>query len=294
MITDRSIDQAYSDLKATCDGRREDYFGLLYLEREYRVPRERAINQIAFGGNDYGVDGFHFDEEKRNLYIFQFKYSTSYVQFKGSLQRLIDVGMERIFTAPNRDDTKNQILLQLRACLLENRALIDQIYFRFVFTGNPDEAERSQVLDSLRESLEDKKFLIDHFFTGREVQMVVDFRSSSGRVGALRTPRHDTTFTLPLSDLVVVKGADGQKMHICFIRLADLHQMHTAMESRFFDRNIRYGLGESEAVNRAISRALKATIIDRKEDPSEFAFNHNGITLYAERALNKLGMAPVA
>jgi hypothetical protein len=44
MITDRSVDQAYSDLKSTCDGRREDYFGLLYLEREHRVPRERAIN----------------------------------------------------------------------------------------------------------------------------------------------------------------------------------------------------------------------------------------------------------
>ena len=243
MITDRNIDQAYSDLKATCDGRREDYFGLLYLEREYRVPPERAINQIAFGGNDYGVDGFHFDEEKRNLYIFQFKYSTSYVQFKGSLQRLIDVGMERIFTVPNRDDTKNQILLQLRACLLENRVLIDQIYFRFVFTGNPDEAERSQVLDSLREILEDKKFLIDQFFTGREVQMIVDFRSSSGRVGALRTPRHDTTFTLPLSDLVVVNGTGGQKMHICFIRLVLLSQK-VAADTRS-DSDKRKDLGVS-------------------------------------------------
>jgi hypothetical protein len=80
-----------------------------------------------------------------------------------------------------------------------------------------------------------------------------------------------------------MKGPGGQKMHICFIRLADLHQMHSALGSRFFDRNIRYGLGESEAVNRAISRALRQIIIDRKEDASVFAFNHNGITLFAER-----------
>src|SRR4029079_15553024 len=51
----------------------------------------------------------------------------------------------------------------------------------------------------------------------------------------------------------------------------------------FFDHNIRYGLGESEAVNRAISKALRAIIIDKADDPSTFAFNHNGITLYAER-----------
>jgi hypothetical protein len=283
MISDRLVEQAYSDLKSTCGGVREDYFGLLYLEREYRVPRERAVNQVAFGGNDYGVDGFHFDEEKRNLYILQFKYTSSFGQFKGPLQRLIDAGMQQIFATPNRDNSKNQILLQLRSCLVENRALIDQIYFRFVFTGDPDEAERSPVLDKLREDLEDKKYLIDQFLVGREVQMVVDFRSSSGRVGSLRTPRHDTFFTIPLSDLVEVKGPAEQRMHICFMRLADLNQMYAALGSRFFDRNIRYGLGQNEAVNRAISRALKEMIIDKKEDPSAFAFNHNGITLFAQR-----------
>ena len=68
--------------------------------------------------------------------------------------------------APNRDSSKNQILLQLRSCLIENRALIDQVYFRFVFTGNPEEAERSQVLDKLREDLERKKYLIEQFFAG--------------------------------------------------------------------------------------------------------------------------------
>jgi hypothetical protein len=140
-----------------------------------------------------------------------------------------------------------------------------------VFTGNPEEAERSQVLDKLREDLERKKYLIEQFFAGREVQVVVDFRSSSGRVGSLSTSRHDTTFNVPLKDLVVVEGPVGQKMHICFIRLADLHQMHSALGSRFFDRNIRYWLDEDQAVNRAISRALRDIIIDHKDDPSVFA-----------------------
>ena len=70
------------------------------------------------------------------------------------------------------------------------------------------------------------------------------------------------------------------------MRLADLHQMHAALGSNFFDRNIRYGLGESEAVNRAISKALRQIVIDRSEDPSTFSFNHNGITLFAERVEN--------
>jgi hypothetical protein len=283
MINDRLIDQAYSDLHSTCGGVREDYFGLLYLEQEHNVPRERALNQVGFGGRDYGVDGFHFDEARRNLYIFQFKYTNSHAQFKGSLQRLIDDGMQQIFATPNHDDSKNQILIQLRSCLLENRALIDQICVRFVFTGDPDEAERSTVLDKLREDLENKRYLLDNVFGGRNVQFVVDFRSSTGRIGAVSVPRQATTFTLPLTDLVTENGPAGQQMHIGFIRLADLNKMHAALGSRFFDHNIRYGLGESEAVNRAISRSLRQIILDGSEQPSVFAFNHNGITLYAEK-----------
>jgi hypothetical protein len=282
MINDRLIDQAFSDLRSTCGGLREDYFGLLYLEQEHKVSREKAVNQLAFGGNDYGIDGFHFDEEKRNLYLFQFKFSGSYAQFKGSLQRLIEDGMEQIFLAPNRDDSKNQLLLQLRMCLVENRAVIDQIFIRFVFTGDPEEAERSKVLEKLREDLENKKYLISQFFGERDVRLVVDFRSSTGRVGSHITPTQSTVFTVPLTEHVVVDGPEGQRMHIGFIRIADLHQIHTALGPRFFDHNIRYGLGEGEAVNRSISNTLRQIIIDRSEAPSTFAFNHNGITLFAE------------
>jgi hypothetical protein len=97
-ITDRAIDQAFSDLKATCGGVRNDYLGLLYLMQEFGLERDRAIEQVAFGGNDYGVDGFHFDDAKRNFYLFQFKCSESPTQFKESftLHRKVPLsGMQR-------------------------------------------------------------------------------------------------------------------------------------------------------------------------------------------------------
>jgi hypothetical protein len=71
VITDQIIDQAFSDLKNQCGGVRNDYFGLVYLQREFEIDRGQAIPQVAFGGNDYGVDGFHFDRDRRNFYIFQ-------------------------------------------------------------------------------------------------------------------------------------------------------------------------------------------------------------------------------
>src|SRR5262249_43473434 len=156
------------------------------------------------------------------------------------------------------------------SCLHENRTLIDQVCFRFVFTGDPEEAERSPVLDKLREDLENKKFLIEQFFE-RTIQMLVEFRSSTGRVGSVRTPRQNAIFKLPLTDLIVVDGPNSEKMHTGFIRLADLHKMHSGLGSRFFDNNIRYGLGDNEAVNRAITKALRQIVIDQTEEPSVFA-----------------------
>ena len=283
MITDRQIDQAFSDLRSLHGGVREDYFGLLYLENEHNVPRDKALNQVAFGGNDYGIDGFHFDPERRNLYLFQFKRSDSHALFKGTFKRLIEDGVARIFTAPNRDEHKNQLLLQLRSCLHENRSMIDQVCFRFVFTGDPQEAERSTVLDTLREQLENKKYLAEEFFSPREVGFLIEYRSTQGKVGTVRSARGTSSFTVAMDDLVVLDGPGGEKMHVGFIRLADLDMMHRAVGPRFFDSNIRYGLGESEAVNRAIGRTLKSIVIDQIEEPSIFAFNHNGITLFAEQ-----------
>jgi hypothetical protein len=287
MITDRDIDQAYSDLRGLHGGLREDYFGLLYLEDMHKVPRERAVNQIALGGNDYGLDGFHYDETRRNLYLFQFKWSPNYALFKISMNRLVDKGIDQIFRTPNKDESKNEILVQLRGCILENRNVIDQVIFRFVFTGDPESAERSEALRALREELEDKKYLIDQFFSPRPVQFIVEFQSNSGRVGPVRQVSQKTSFPFSLTQVVTANGPNGEKLYVGFLRLWDLHIMHENIGPRFFDKNIRYGLGSNESVNRSIARSLREIVIDHTLEPAVFAFNHNGITLFAEEVWNE-------
>lgn len=281
-ITDKMIDQAFSDLRGTCGNVREDYFGLLYVEREFGVPREKAIQQVAFGGNDFGIDGFHVDPERRNLYLFQFKYSTDHAQFKSSFRRLIDAGMERIFGADHQVQGQNQLLLQLKSRLLQDEALIDKVFIQFVFNGDPSEAERSQVLDKLREDLEAKKYLLDQYF-GRPVTMVFEFRTAKGQVGPINHVRRTHTYLLQLQDSLHQQGPDGESMTIGFVRLVDLYGMYLDMGLRFFERNIRVGLNEEKAVNRAISKAFKAIILDGAKDPRAFAFDHNGVTIAAER-----------
>jgi hypothetical protein len=96
-ITEAQVAQAASGLKGIHGGVTNDYFGLLFLEKEFHLPREEACEQIAYGGNDFGIDGYHVDREARNLHLFQFKFSKSPDQFVGSMQRLIKDGLARIF-----------------------------------------------------------------------------------------------------------------------------------------------------------------------------------------------------
>lgn len=279
-ITDREIDQAFSDLKGVCGGVRNDYFGLLYLEEEFGVSRDRAITQVAFGNNDYGIDGFHIDSEKRNLYLLQFKNSESHAGFKDSFHRLIDAGMQRIFGAQGQDQRANDLLGHLKGCILENEAVIDRVYILFVFNGDPAEADRSQVLDKLREDLENKRYLVDERF-GRPLTLVVEFRSPrKRRIGGTPPKRH--SYLITLEETLHHAGPEGEEMTVGFVRLDELHAMHRAMGHRFFERNIRAALPDTEAVNRAIGKALRGILLDGRDDPRGFAFNHNGVTLAAE------------
>jgi hypothetical protein len=114
--------------------------------------------------------------------------------------------------------------------------------------------------------------------------MVIEFRSTRGKVGAMTHVRKTHTYPIHLDNIVTRAGPNGEMMTIGFIRLVDLEAMYGDMKQRFFERNIRAALPGDEPVNRSIHHSIKR-VLDGKEDARVFAFNHNGVTLFAE-ALN--------
>jgi len=282
-ITEAQVAQVAKELKPLRGGVDNDYFGLLFLEQEFRLSRDEACEQIAYGGNDFGVDGYHIDRQTRNLHLFQFKYSKSADQFIGSMQRLITAGLARVFDAKSQQ-AENPILAELKARLYELRNVVDNVYIEFVFTGDPRKAEENEAIQKLREDLQSRSYLTQGYF-GRAVPIIVRFRSTvkRGSWGAY-TP---LSFELSMSGDLSYSGPDGQKMHVGFAKLRDLHGMFIAMKERFFDRNIRSLLsgrkpGQETAVNRRLIDAFRDISITKKIDPEVFAFNHNGVTLFAE------------
>ena len=93
----QELDQIHSDWFDKYGGCEEDYFACLYLTKKFHSSVPDIAHQIAFGGNDYGLDAYHIDRGARNLYLYQFKWSENHNLFKGSMDRLAKDGMQRIF-----------------------------------------------------------------------------------------------------------------------------------------------------------------------------------------------------
>lgn len=278
-VTAKDLDQAWTDHGKTYAGHKHDYFGAVYLAHKFGGDIQDHAHKVAFGGNDYGFDGFHIDPVRRNLYLYQFKWTESHQQFKPTMDRLISAGMERIFGDPKQDPHMNPVLHQLKASLKENKALIDQVMIQFVFNGDAEQAEASKLLEAKREDLEARKYFVDQYF-GRDVGFTVEFLSNkTHKVGNQTSPDKTHIYKFPLQDGLLRQELDsGDRMFVGFVPLMQLHAMHRDMGSRLFDRNIRAGLGGDRPTNRAVRAAFRA-IVDGEQSARDFAFNHNGVTL---------------
>lgn len=283
VITENQVAQVANEMKPLRGGVDNDYFGLLFLEKEFKLSRDDASEQIAYGGNDFGIDGYHVDRQAKNLHLLQFKFSKSADQFIGSMQRLITAGLARVFDAKSQQ-AENPIIREIKSKLYELRNVIDTVYLEFIFTGDPDKAQENEALQKLREDLQSRSYLTQAYF-GRAVPIIVRFRSTLKRGHEeLYTP---LSFPLGMSGDLSSAGPDGQMMHVGFVKLRELHTMFVAMKERFLDRNIRSLLsgrkpGDETAVNRRLIKAFEEIVISRKTAPAVFAFNHNGVTLFAE------------
>ena len=288
-ITEKAIQEAHKRLKPTHGGVWQDAFAVLYLMKEFGLSEANAAAQSAFGGNDYGIDAFHLAADLRNLYLYQFKWTTDARQFASSIQRLTTAGIERVFGNATQDENKNPVLVQLKSVLYEKRAIVDRVFIHCVFRGKIDDAEKSKHLEALQEDLETQRFHIQRFF-GREIEFVFEYRSTEGRRSPLKPGKTIHEFALSLNQLAAPHVSPlGHRLHVGFVPLLELHGLYKAMSYRLFERNIRFGLSEENAPNREIRRSLEAMVLKGSDDPEHFAFFHNGVSIAASSLVEANG-----
>lgn len=281
-ITKRDLELAHVQYKAQYGGRKEDYFGLLYLMREFERTADQVAGHVAFGEDvAEGINAFHVDANRRNLYLYRFEWSQQPQSFKEPLTKLASVGMERIFGVT--PEAPGRLLSELRDRLHEDQAIIDKVLIHLVFNGTPADAGQSVVLEALGEQIEAKKHLIDNYFEGRNIALSLQFISNETR--RPRAGGHTRTthrYEMALPQFISSETENGEHLDVGFVSVRDLYRMYREMGQRLFERNIRAGLDPDGPTNKKIRAAL-ADVVEAKAPASAFVFNHNGITLAAER-----------
>ncbi|MCY2963792.1 MAG: AIPR family protein [Planctomycetota bacterium] len=277
----QALDQIYTDYSDRYKGRKEDYFALLYLKSKFQRNPEEIANWVSFGGNDFGIDAFYIDRNAKSLYLYQFKWSENHNLFKDSLERIARDGLAQIFAAASVEPNQNEVLNTLRAELSEVKSGIDHVFVHFVFKGHLDAVDKSEGLAQRRETVENKSHLVHHFFGRDDVELAVEFISDRRTPPPARpSESHSISFTKTDS----IRSDDGKReMYVGFVPLMDLYRIFRSMGQRFLDRNIRSGLSADNPPNRKIREALSDIVLKQKYSPDVFSFNHNGVTLAAER-----------
>lgn len=304
-ITERQLQNAIK-AGATHHGTdRDAYFALLYLRSEFPIlTDDRAVSQVAFQPSVTGLNAFHIDRESKNLLLYCFRWTTSsYEVFTEPFNTLLTSGIDLIFAPPQTtgswgpelDDLTKQLLGEapsgrsepllnsLRAQLFEHRELVRQVFVHFVFNGDVHEVERSEVVRQLREELGKKTGRIQIYFDSRDISVASAFVSERSNLRNIAPVPPSREHALHLDHVVETFGPSGELMRVGFARLADLGAMLSSIGPAFLERNIRAGLSEDEAPNRAITDSLKRMLLTEEEDPRTFVFHHNGVTMAAER-----------
>ncbi len=251
--------------------------------KRFKIHIEEAASHVSFGGNECAIDSFYYEEATRNLFLFQFKCSDDHLLFKESIERLALVGIQRVFADSSfrEYEGESDFLTRLRRCIVDNKRGIERITVHPVFNGDPLRAEKSRVLEMVREYLESKKYNIDSFF-GREVEMIFQVISSKKAVGHAFLRSQSPVYSIPCADTPMRVATQGNELIVTFVPLGTLHGMHADLGDRFFEKNIRCGVSNGKMTKHEIKNSLKRILAS--EEPAEnFTFYHNGVTLTAQQ-----------
>jgi hypothetical protein len=290
------IEKIYHELSPTYHGRKDDYFGVAYITKRFNIPAEHAATFVNFKGENYGIDGFYHDKSDNSLYLFVFRWSDDPMAFKDALDSLGKDGMYRLFFSTSRLAEDGQILTSIKNVLSSNYESIRNIYINFVFNGDPIIAEQSKVLGFLRESVEDKKDLVDSYFKNRSrlasqgatrdderhmTELILQYVSNEIAFGHSTSSRQAAEYIIKVNGPSQKIAGGENELTLVFLPLWQLYQMYTEMGERFFEKNIRSGLDDGNMTNYQIKSSLKK-VIDHEELPENFTLYHNGIAMTAQ------------
>ncbi|MDO6438556.1 AIPR family protein [Cyclobacterium sp. 1_MG-2023] len=256
---------------APSSGDQRDNFFLTRAQCAYAIMHHsnasapQAAQSIVDGGDDNGVDGIFYDPNSKTLYIAQSKWihngtgepsNGDVKKFIAGIKDLFDFKFERF----NRKIRTKQQIIEAAICDHKTRYQIILTY-----TGINDLAEPSK---------RDFEDLLGEFNDASEIVYLSVFNQARIHSSIVSSSAENEPIDLTVQLNSFGKIQDPVNAFYGQVNGVEIYGWWDTYRDRLFAKNIRGVLGDSN-VNLEIAETLK-------ENPSEFWFLNNGITMICD------------
>jgi len=264
----------------------ENYFGSCvadcftpwWLQLHFKINHDLAKKQSSDGSNDFGIDGFYYDNNNDRLYIIQSKFTRDESLIKNAIvtfKKITLDKLEKLLDNKTREiQNENRVINNLRDCLYDIRDKINKIHIVFVVIHLNDEMDMNRINDHLQKDIDE---LISEFkekFSNMAPPEVgiLEYKIDNNSIYELRAVGK-------LYDNFI----QNNKMFLGIINLSDIIDIYRKCGDEIFEKNVRYFINSRKNISEEgpvgnIEETIKE-ICEDELDPHYFTLYHNGITM---------------
>jgi hypothetical protein len=269
----------------------ENVIAAVHLMSVHGIDQSAALDQSSRSANDNGIDAWHYDSNKKELFIYQSKLSESKAIAASGFSDL-KRGQEWLETAivdgkVERVPTGNPCLFNLYTRLSAARAELKRIHFILLSPFDANEVEDLEEFQQCEQSI------------GRS-RLNAHVRERNGRllVGAAAydlepgVPSVVKTYSVERIQEARVELRNNAQLDLAYLSLYSLVQLHRERGDILFDKNVRLSLINNKEAKDRLVNPMEATleaIVRGALSPSIFSFYHIGVTIAATKAIAEEG-----
>lgn len=260
----RGVDDLYSKQKLASTG---DAFAYWYLINRFKFSELEASDAVAMGGpNDKGLDAVYFDDDSRQAYCFQFKYSEEgRANFAYEDSTKLRSTLEHISDKSLLDKVESGPLLDALSAIHDRREAGYDVMFYVVVLGSVTKEASKEIEDINKKYAKVAQVIIQDSTT------IAEFLPSPEKI-----PEINVTLPISKREFLEHKGKSHTSL-VLTIEARELGKIHRANGSQIFARNVRYFLG-TRGSNKTMAETLQ-----NKTERHKFWFYHNGVTAVCDR-----------
>lgn len=264
------------------DATEENVVTTIHLMNTHLVDKDTALDQSSLGSNDYGIDGWYYDNRTNELFIYQSKLTDS----KGlALRGLKDLTtalsyLEKIIVQKEVGKIPtNKSIYNLYIELSKNVENLKKISFILISPLNPndllDAPEVNEAETTIRES-DLFKLLYDK--GGRISLDIQEYNFEKSNAPS------NKKYTINKLDNSVIRLRNNSFLEITFIPIYNLVQLYRQRGDILFHKNVRLSLYDYKDAKNRVVTPMETTleqICKGQLNPNIFPFYHVGITISA-------------